>query len=150
MSRQFELVPERPRDQQAVGEHGQRKSARGQRVGEQGRRGAAVDHQCVAGLDQRRRCGADPRALGCVRPPALADAGLLREGVTGAAAVGPVERADLREVVEIAARRLGGDGEQIGQGRDANGALAAKQREDLRVTFLLAELGRGRRDAGIA
>src|SRR6185369_5213666 len=57
----------------------------------------------------------------------------------GAASVGPLERAVLREIVEVAPHSLGGHLERLGERRDAHGALVPKKRRNLRVTLLLGQ-----------
>ncbi len=124
---------------QAIGHDGEPQVARRQRIGEQRRRRSAIDHQRVALGDHRRRRRADATALGGAGSAPLADAGLVGQRTAGAAAVGPVQRAASCQVVEIAARGLGGHVEGLGQRRDAHGALAPQQRQHLRVPRLLRQ-----------
>ena len=130
--------------------------ARGERAGEQARGGPRVDHDRIARFDQRRGSGGDTRPLLSVYATAKPETGLIDQREAGAAPVGPLQCSALGQLVEIAPRRFGGHAERLRERRNPNDAVAAQQREDLRMTFVLIEAGlwlafrheRGERDRG--
>ena len=86
-----------------------------------------------------RAARADQAALRRMRPAANADARLVGQRPARAAAVGALERAALRQIVEIAPRGFGRHVEHLGERGDAHGALAPEQRQQLRVTLWLRQ-----------
>jgi hypothetical protein len=110
-----------------------------ERLRKDARRRAAVDHQCIARLHESRCGTGDRRAFDGVRPASNADSGLVDERPAGRAPVSPLERSALRQFVEIASRRFGGDRKRPRQGRDAHGALVAKERQYSRVALALTQ-----------
>ena len=83
---------QRPGHREAVGDDREVQLSRRQRLREDARRRAAVDHQCIAGLDEARGRASDRRALDGVRPAPHADPGLVDERSAGAAPIRALER----------------------------------------------------------
>ncbi len=74
-----------------------------------------------------------------MRAAADADAGLVDQRTTRPTAVRALERAILRQFVEVAPRGFGRDVEHLRERRNAHGSLAPEQRQQFRMALLLRE-----------
>ena len=129
------MAPERGRDRRAVGHERPRMAGR-DGVDEVQRGAAAVEDHQLAGLEQRRRrAGGGDLAVDGLDLAVLVGGRHRRAGER--AAVHALEAARLRQLVEVAADRVAGHTEAVGQLGGHQPPLALQQREDPPLTLLL-------------